>query len=305
MVIPAPGGMFFVTDGGIETDLLFNRGFDLPEFAAFPLLENDLGLEALDDYYRGYSAIAQAAGAGLILTAPTWRANPDWGAKIGYDETGLDRMNRAAIDFIASLRMSLADLENVVLAGIIGPRGDGYVAGDIPDLDEAQRYHLGQIESFAAAGADVVEAITMTNINEAGGVVKAANAVGLPVGILFTVETEGTLPDGTSLQAAVERVDSFGDVSYFGINCAYPDHILPGLTEGDWLNRIAEVRPNASSKSHAELDESVELDPGDLLDLVRGVDELRVKLPNLRVIGGCCGTDRHHVARIWNVDGDS
>ena len=301
MRIPTPGGAPYVTDAGVETDLLFTRGLDLPEFAAFPLLESEIGLRELDSYYRDFARIAQAANTDLLLTAPTWRANPDWGDKLGYDAVSLDRANRDAIAFLISLRASLTGIEHVVVTGIIGPRGDGYIAGDIPTLDEASSYHRAQIESFAAAGADLVEALTMTTINEAGGVVQAANAVGLPVGILFTVETDGRLPDGSSLQTAVERVDSVGEVAYFGINCAYPDHILPALTDGEWLNRIAEVRPNASSKSHAELDESVELDPGDITDLAKGVDILRSTLPNLRVIGGCCGTDHRHVARIWNL----
>jgi homocysteine S-methyltransferase len=142
-------------------------------------------------------------------------------------------------------------------------------------------------------------------MNEAAGIVQDANAVGLPVGILFTVENDGRLPDGSTLQTAVERVDSVGDVAYFGINCAYPDHVLSGLTEAEWLNRIAEVRPNASSRSHAELDELVELDPGNITDLARGVDLLRRALPNLRVIGGCCGTDHQHVDRLWNLPAHS
>lgn len=149
----------------------------------------------------------------------------------------------------------------------------------------------------------MVEALTMTSANEAAGIVQAANKTGIPVGILFTVETDGTLPDGTALQTAIERVDTVGDVEYFGINCAYPDHIMPALTEGEWLNRIAEVRPNASSKSHAELDQSEELDRGDVDDLTRGMQSLRQLLPKLSIVGGCCGTDHHHVARIWNVAG--
>jgi homocysteine S-methyltransferase len=298
---PIPVGAPFVCDGGIETDLLFQRGFDLPEFAAFPLLEDDKGLNELDSYYRDYAAIAMAAGSGLILASPTWRANPDWGAKIGYDSGALDRINQKAIEFLSSLRSSLEHNSTVLVSGVLGPRGDGYVAGDVPDLEEAERYHRAQIESFAQSGADVIEAFTMTSPNEAGGIVRAANSAGIPVGILFTVETDGTLPDGTDLQTAVERVDSIGEVAYFGINCAYPDHILPALNDGEWTKRIAALKPNASSKSHAELDESEELDPGDIDHLAKGVDKLRKLLPNVSVVGGCCGTDHHHIARLWGV----
>jgi homocysteine S-methyltransferase len=302
MSIPSADGNVFVTDGGMETDLIFNHGFELPHFAAFPLLEDERGIQVLEAYYRDYAAIAQAAEAGLILAAPTWRANPDWGARLGYDVAGLERMNMAAISFIASIRRSLPKIHSVVLAGLVGPRGDGYAVEEIPDLEEAEAYHRNQIESFAAAGADVAEALTITNVNEAGGIVRAANSIGLPVGILFTVETHGRLPDGTALEEAIRLVGEAGDVAYFGVNCAYPDHIIAGLTNGDWKNKIVEVRPNASSKSHAELDEAEVLDQGDPVALANGVDQLRSLLPNLRVIGGCCGTDKSHVARIWNAN---
>ena len=301
MTIPVPGGQPFVTDAGLETDLLFLRGFDLPEFAAFPLLEDDEGLAAFDSYYRDFAAIAESANVSLVLASPTWRANPDWGSKLGFDTKALDRMNRLGIKLMLDLKASLAGPETIAISGIIGPRGDGYVAGEVPDLQEAEAYHRPQIESFAAAGADIAEAITMTSANEAGGVVLAANAVGLPVAILFTVETDGRLPDGTSLRTAVERIDAIGDVAYFGINCAYPEHMYGALEAGDWLNRITEVKPNASSKSHAELDAATEIDRGDIDHLVGGVNKLRDLLPNLSVVGGCCGSDREHVARLWGV----
>ena len=299
--LPRPGGPGFVTDGGLETDLIFHHGLDLPEFAAFPLVEDETGRDVLTAYYAAYADIARASGAGLVLAAATWRANPDWGAKLGYDAAALDRVNRGAVDLASELRDEMSDIPDVVVSGIIGPRGDGYVAGELPSTEEAAAYHRAQIESFAAAGADVVEAITMTSPQEAAGVVQAANAVGLPVGILFTVETDGRLPDGTALGTAVEGVDAVGDVAYFGVNCAHPEHVVPGLSDGDWLSRIAEFRPNASTKTHAELDEAEELDEGDPVTLAAGVDVLRDRLPGLAVVGGCCGTDSRHVARLWGV----
>ena len=301
MPVPAPDGPGFVTDGGLETDLIFNRGLDLPEFAAFPLLDDDAGRAALRDYYAAYADIARAAGTGLVLATPTWRANADWAAKVGYDAPALDRVNREAVAFVAALRGEWGDLGPVALSGQVGPRGDGYVAGETPTPDEAEAYHRAQVESFAAGGADVVEALTMTSPEEALGVVRAANATGIPVGILFTVETDGRLPEGTPLRAAVEQVDGEGDVAYFGVNCAHPEHVLPGLAHGDWLERIVEIRPNASTKTHAELDEAEELDDGDPVALAGLVAELRGTLPMLGVVGGCCGTDARHVAALWGV----
>jgi S-methylmethionine-dependent homocysteine/selenocysteine methylase len=301
MPIPVPGGRPFVTDAGIETVLLFLGGFELPEFAAFPLLEDERGLEAFNAYYRDFADIANVAGASLLLTTPTWRANSDWANKIGYDTRSLDRVNQSAIAFMRDLQSTLGIGETSTVVGIVGPRGDGYVAGDVPDIAEADEYHRPQIESFANAGADMVQCMTITSANEAGGILRAANSAGIPVAIQLTVEVDGRLPDGSSLKTAVERLDSIGEVAWFGINCAYPDHMLNALTEGAWLNRIGEIRPNASSKSHAELDEATELDRGEIDDLVRGVEKVRTLLPNLNIVGGCCGSDREHIARLWGV----
>ena len=94
----------YVTDGGLETDLIFHFDADLPEFAAFPLVEDEDGRALLTRYYDGYAAIAAQAGVGLLLEAPTWRANPDWAAKVGYDLAALDRVNRASVELMQGLR---------------------------------------------------------------------------------------------------------------------------------------------------------------------------------------------------------
>ena len=255
----------------------------------------------LEAYFTDYAEIARRAGAGLVLAAPTWRASPDWGARVGYDAADLGRVNRDAVALLHELRERCPDLTDVLVSGVVGPRGDGYVPGAQMSPEEAADYHRPQVDALAAAGADVVEAITMTTAAEAAGVVQAANAAGVPVGVMFTVETDGTLPDGASLREAVERVDGEGVVAYFGVNCAHPDHIAPGLVDGPWLQRITELRPNASTLTHAELDLMEELDEGDVTRLSRGVGELRARLPQVSVVGGCCGTDARHVAALWSV----
>jgi S-methylmethionine-dependent homocysteine/selenocysteine methylase len=297
----------YVTDGGLETDLIFNHGVDAPEFAVFPLVEDESGRELLARYYDGYAAISARAGAGLTLDAPTWRANPDWAAKLGYDAASLDRVNRAAIDFMQGLRdtyVSRYGLTDVKVGGLHGPRGDGYLAGEDADPDEAAEYHSAQVRSAAAAGADQVTVLTMTGAGEAIGFVRAVRAAGLPAAVGFTVETDGRLPDGTTLRDAIARVDAEEAPDYFLVNCAHPSHVAPGLdSNGDdgWLGRIHGIRPNASRMSHAELDEAPELDDGDPAELAEGVKGLRANLPNLRIVGGCCGTDSRHVAALWGV----
>jgi homocysteine S-methyltransferase len=289
----------WVTDGGLETDLIFNHGADLPEFAAFPLVEDEAGAGLLEGYYAEYAAIAAAAGAGLLVETPTWRANPDWAAKVGYDAAALDRVTRAAVD-LARRAATRDGVERVLVSGCVGPRGDGYVAAEA-DPDEAADYHSTQVASLKAAGVDLVHVMTMTEPAEAIGVARAAHAEGLPVAVSFTVETDGRLPDGTSLRDAVAQVDAAAAPEWYGVNCAHPTHVALTLDGGDWQERLLFLRPNASTMSHAELDEMEELDAGDLPLLVSSASGVRDRLPSVRVLGGCCGTDSRHVAALWGV----
>jgi homocysteine S-methyltransferase len=298
-----PDSWRWVTDGGLETDLIFHRGAELPEFAAYPLLRTDEGLAQLRSYYEGYVAIAEAAGAGLRLETPTWRANPDWGAVLGDDATALDDVNRAAIEFVQGLADEWGDrVDGTTVVGMIGPRGDGYAAGSALSADEAAEYHAAQVASFAAAGADQISALTMTDTHEALGVARAAAAAGIPAVLSFTVETDGRLADGTPLGEAVTAVDEDAAPAYFMVNCAHPQHILRAFENaGAWAGRIHGLRSNASTQSHAELDEAETLDEGDLGVLVSAHRALERHLPALQVVGGCCGTDARHVAALWGV----
>lgn len=291
-----------VTDGGLETDLLFLRGFDLPEFAAFPLLDTEDGRAALADYYLAYVDIAVRAQAPLLLETPTWRANPDHAALLGYDAAALDRINRESVRFLAELAATReADLLGWTVGGMLGPRGDGYTTAGPVDPDAAADYHRPQLASFAAAGAGRATALTLTEVGEAIGIARAAAEVSIPVAIGFTVETDGRLPDGTSLASAIEQVDAVAPPAYFVVNCAHPHHILPGLDEGPWRDRIGGLRVNASTMSHAELDESETLDDGDPAQLAVDQAPLLEAFTSLEVLGGCCGTDARHVAAMWGV----
>ncbi|KAA1399798.1 homocysteine S-methyltransferase family protein [Aeromicrobium ginsengisoli] len=289
----------WVTDGGLETDLLFNHGVDLPEFASFPLIETEEGSTLLKTYYGEYAAIAAAAGVGLIVETPTWRANPDWGAILGYDATSLDRANRAAVALAHGVADSSA-VSRTRVSGVVGPRGDGYVAAGA-DADEAADYHSAQVHSFAAEGVDLVHAMTMTEPAEAKGVVRAARAASLPVAISFTVETDGRLPDGSTLADAVAALEATDPADWYGVNCAHPTHVVAGLDGAEWQHKLAFFRPNASTMSHEELDAMEVLDSGDLGLLVESTTSMRQQTPALAVIGGCCGTDSRHVAALWGV----
>ena len=289
----------WVTDGGLETDLIFNHGLELPEFASFPLVEDADGVKLLVDYYRDYATIAGQAGVGLMLESPTWRSNPDWGQKLGYDAKALERVNRAAVGLLRQVAED-SGLPTVRLSGVVGPRGDGYVPV-ARDPDEAADYHSAQVAAFAAEGVDVVHAMTLADVGEAIGVVRAARAAGLPVGISFLVETDGRLPDGTTARDAIEQVDAAAAPDWFGLNCAHPIHMREALDGGDWQARLTTLRPNASTLTHAELDVMEVLDSGDQDLLASTTAGLRELVPSLTTIGGCCGTDASHVARLWGV----
>lgn len=301
MTTPQASGRPVVTDGGLETDLIYHHDVDLPDFAAFPLVDDAWGRELLSRYYGDYVDIARRAGAGLQLETPTWRASRDWGDRLGYSPAELRRVNRDAVTLLKRLHDG-AGVDPFLVSGNLGPRGDGYVAGDKVDPDDAAAYHAPQIEAFAEAGADLVTVLTLTGTGEAIGIVRAARSAGLPVAVSFTVELDGRLPDGTPLSAAITEVDAEGGPDYFMVNCAHPTHIAPGLTgEGEWRSRIVGIRANASALSHEELDAATELDEGDPADLARAHDALRPRLPSLALVGGCCGTGARHVAAMWGV----
>lgn len=290
-----------LTDGGIETDLIFNRGVELPEFAAFPLLDSEDGRAALRAYFADYLDLAARAGVPVLLETPTWRANADHAAALGYDAAAVDRVNREAVTFLAGLAGQRDDLTGWEVGGVIGPRGDGYLGAGGVDPDEAAAYHRLQLAAFAAAGAGRATALTLTDVGEGIGIARAAADVGIPVGIGFTVETDGRLPDGSTLGAAVAAVDEEAAPAYFVVNCAHPTHIGHALDGDAWQSRVGGLRVNASTMSHAELDAMEVLDDGDPAQLAADQRRLLDAFPNLEVLGGCCGTDVRHVAAMWGV----
>jgi len=299
--LPQLNGRVLLTDGGMETTLVFLDGFELPCFASFPLLEHEHGRAAMTRYFEPYLAVARRLGTGFLLEANTWRANPSWGAKLGYSLDELAEANRRAIRFVEEIRRrEEADGRPFVLNAPIGPAGDAYDPEHHLTGDEAEAYHSWQIGVLAGTAADLVTGLTLTYAGEAIGIVRAAAAAGMPAAVSFTVETDGRLPSGQPLAEAIEEVDreTGGAAAYFMVNCAHPTHFLPALEgPGPW-HRVLGVRANASTKSHAELDESEELDDGDPAALAGEYLEIGARLQHLTVLGGCCGTDHRHIASV-------
>lgn len=305
--LPQLSNQIFITDGGLETVLLFQQGWDLPDFAAFTLLDRPLGTEALQRYFSIYGKLAQTYGMGLVLESPTWRANADWGKRQGYGAAELADVNRRAIALLETTRNDYATAQSpIVLSGCIGPRGDGYSSDMLMNAAEAEQYHQDQVDSFRDTAADLVSAITITYPEEAIGITRAAQNAQMPVVISFTVETDGSLPNGTTLKDAIAMVDMATDSApaYYMINCAHPIHFDRAiLNQGDWVERIRGIRANASMMSHAELDESERLDEGNPQDLGERFYILKQQLPHLSVLGGCCGTDHRHIEAICKTCG--
>lgn len=300
--LPQLDGTLFITDGGLETTMLFHEGFELPFLSALPLLEDERAREAMRRYFARFAAIAEKAGAGLIVDGPTWRASPDWGTRLGNSPAELAAANRDSIAFQCAIRDAHEGrVSPIVVSGAVGPRGDGYKPGEIMSPGEADRYHAVQIGTFAETEADMVTAYTITNAPEAVGIARAAKAAGIPAVISFTVETDGRLPTGQALGAAIEEVDAATGraPAYYMINCAHPTHFADTLAKGGaWLERLRGVRGNASTKSHAELDESETLDTGDPEAFGAETAALHRRLAHINVLGGCCGTDHRHIGHV-------
>lgn len=300
--LPQLSGRLFLTDGGLETTLIFHDGIDLPYFASFDLLRTKLGPAHIRAYYERYIAIAKRNGAGFVLEGATWRANPDWAEKLGYSRAELAVANRAAIDLMVGLRDAHeSERTPIVISANIGPRGDGYRIEKAMTATEAEDYHGWQVSIFRDTEADLVSAFTINYAEEGIGVACACRKAGIPSVISFTVETDGRLASGQTIRDAIEQTDrETGNApAYYMLNCAHPTHFADALRKGEaWTARLRGLRANASMRSHAELDAAPDLDIGDPTDLGRRYQAVRREFKHFCVLGGCCGTDHRHVEQI-------
>lgn len=289
----------YLAYAGMETDLIFNRGIDLPGFASYPLLETQEGRDLLVGYLQDLITLGRAKRTGVILESPTWVANRNRGAEIGYAPDALKELNQRAIDLMVEIRSNHWDVP-IVISANVGPRDDAYLPRYQMTAKEAEDYHSEQIAVLAETDADVVSGYTLAYPNEAIGIVRAARQFGCSVVISFTVETDGKLLTGETLETAITEVDEATDgyATYFMINCAHPDHFRHVLSDCPWMQRITGLVVNASRCSHEELDEADQLDAGDPIDLGKTLSDIRKRFPHIQVLGGCCGTDMRHMNEI-------
>lgn len=330
--LPQLEGRLFLTDGGLETTLLYHDRLDLPAYAAFDHFRSDPGREALRRYYRSYAEVARRHGAGLVLESATWRANPDWGAELGYGRRELERVNREAIRMLEEIR---GEFENgngngngsgngsgneranvsadangagkIAISGCIGPRRDGYDPEHRMTPFEAEAYHGEQVVAFADSAADLVTAHTLSYAVEGIGIARAAKKTGIPAVISFAVRNDGSLPNGQFLGDAIRQTDAAtgGFVSYYMVDCAHPSQFDLAVNADPWVERIRGFRASAAAKCHAGRCEAAELDRGDPEQLGAHYARLVERFPRLNVLGGCCGTDREHVEKIAEACADS
>ena len=298
--LPQLGERLFLADGGLETALIFHHGVELPDFASFHVLRSAEGEEHLRRYFRPFADTARRHDAGLVLDTATWRASPDWTTRSGLTQEEFVHVQRRSVELLAELREEFAPVPTVI-SGCLGPRGDGYTPGALMTVRHAEAYHQPQIDALAATEADLIGAMTMNYVEEAIGIVHAARRAEMPVVVSFTVETDGRLPTGQTLGGAIQIVDAAttGYPAYYMVNCAHPSHFAHLLDPSQpWVARVRGIRANASCMSHAELNEATALDMGDPLALGTSYAELKRRLPQLTVLGGCCGTDHRHVEHI-------
>lgn len=299
---PRLDGRFYLTEGGAETEIMYKWGFELPEFAMFTLLDNPEADEVIRNMYRRYFDVAAAHDTGILAMGHDYRASPDWAQKLGYSAADLTRFQHRTMQFLDDVRAEYADrVSDAYITACIGPRGDAYGTGGDISASEAEDYHAVQLGNLEGTAADMAVAATFNNIPESIGVIRAANRMGIPIGVSLTLTPEGRLRSGPTLREAVETIDEVtgGAAEWFGTNCAHPLEFEPALDDaGPWLDRLRYVRPNAAKMDKLALCELGHLEDGDPVELGEQMGEVARRFPRADILGGCCGTDERHLSEI-------
>lgn len=291
----------FLTEGGIETEILYKWGFELPQFAMYPLLDKPDAMSAIRGMYRRYLDVVAAHGLSALMGGLDYRASPDWGELLGYSPAGLAEANHRSIAFLRKLAGEYAgDIPEILIQGFIRPRGDAYQLNRSITEKDAEDYHSVQLQTLREAEVDLAWAFTFNNVPEAVGVARAAARIGVPLAISFTVDSSSKLKAGATLAEAIEAVDAATDASpaFYSLNCSHPVEFEPALTEGEWLKRLRGFRPNASKMEKIALCKLGHLEEGDAVDLGRRMGELARRHPHMDIWGGCCGTGDVHLNEI-------
>lgn len=300
--IPATGGRTFLTEGGIETHMQYKKGYELKHFCLFDLMNNSQAIADLRAYHVRIIEVALKHKVGAVLDGVHYRSSRDWGELLGYSPAGLADIVVQGIEFYRDLAREFeTDDSPMPVSGVVGPRGDAYAVGRTMTVHEAEDYHAEQIATMKKAGADFITALTFSQVDEAIGLVRAAQGLDIPVVVSFTLGSDGKLKTGPGIGNAIQAIDTATDdgPAYYMINCTHPVDFAPAFDDpGDWTQRLAGIRPNASSLDHGMLCQLGHLEEGDPDELAQQMAEMANRFPHLSVWGGCCGTDYHHIDKI-------
>ncbi|SFB84432.1 homocysteine S-methyltransferase family protein [Tropicimonas isoalkanivorans] len=298
---PQQPGKLWLTEGGIETEIMYKWGHELPQFAMFPLLDNPAALQAMQDMWRRSLDVAAQHGFSMVMNGLDYRASPDWAALLGYSLEGLAEMQHRSIDFLRELRDEYTgQIPDMVVCGTVGPRGDAYGLNRDITADSAEEYHAVQLTTLREAGAEMAWTMTFNNIPEAVGAIRAARAIGLPIVMGLTLDSNARLKSGPSLGEAIERIDAEagGGPEFYLLNCSHPVEFEPALDGGDWERRIRALRPNASKMEKIALCQLGHLEEGNPVELGQLMGDLARRQPQIDIWGGCCGTCEVHLEEI-------
>jgi S-methylmethionine-dependent homocysteine/selenocysteine methylase len=296
-------GVNYLTEGGQETEILYKYGFELPQFAMFPLLDDPSAMAELRRMYDRYLDTAAFHGFGAVVGGLDYRASPDWGSLLGYSNEALAGMQLRAIDFLRDVaRPHESQLPALKYAGIVGPRGDAYELNETITAEQAEEYHSVQLGTLARAGVDLVEAMTFNGVPEVIGLARAAARVGLPLAVSFTIDNSTSrLVSGPTLKEAIETIDAQAGAdrpAFYGINCSHPLEFIPAIEAGSWFERVRVLRPNAAMMDKISLCTLGHLESGDPEHLGELMGELARQYPHIDMWGGCCGTWNTHLDEI-------
>lgn len=299
---PRRDGVFYLAEGGQETEIMYKFGHDLPHFAMFTLLDQPAAVADMRAMYRRYLDTAARHGFNALMGGLDYRASPDWAGLLGYTRSDLRDMQLRSVDFLREAAQPYAgQIREILIVGTVGPRGDAYSLNQVITADEAEDYHSAQLETLRDAKVDLVSALTFNNTPEAVGVARAAASFGLPLSVSFALDSDHRLMSGPTLREVIETVDrEAGEArpAYFGVNCSHPLEFTPALESGEWIRRIRMLRPNAVSMEKTQLCRLGHLESGDPDELGRQMGELAARYPHIDIWGGCCGTWDAHLDRI-------
>lgn len=294
-------GRFYLSEGGTETELMYKYGFELPQFAMFPLLNNPDAVSKMREMFRSYLDVVANNGMCALMGGLDYRASPDWGELLGYSPAGLAEANHQSIAFLREIANEYAsDIPEILIQGLIGPRGDAYARNAKITENEAEDYHSVQLETLKDTDVDLALAMTFNNIPESIGVARAAAKIGVPLGISLSLDSTSRLNSGPGLAEAITVIDAEVNQSpeFYSINCSHPVEYEPAIVPGDWIDRVRGVRPNASKMEKIALCQIGHLEQGDPVELGELCGDLARRYPHMDIWGGCCGTWNTHLDEI-------